>query len=241
MLLLLFVIIRVNAYIYNTVVEREKTILKIEELERLRMEQIKKNKNKCKNKCKCKSWSISRFTSRSTSRSTSMSTIGPFLDKELNEAYWYDPREYKKGNIRPYFEKKYEIAKLKAEISKDFLFISREDLLKLLPFGIAPENFWLSDSDYSEDTIRVNIKDPQTSDWVQKFVRAPIIPPTENRPFFLGYYRNYQHISNIQYYAINIRKWMEFILSNTEFAEVCAVLVNSINENIDREELNKFE
>ena len=45
MLLLLFVIIRVNAYIYNTVVEREKTILKIEELERLRMEQIKKNKN----------------------------------------------------------------------------------------------------------------------------------------------------------------------------------------------------
>jgi hypothetical protein len=183
------------------------------------MEQIKKNKNKCKNKCKCRSINN-----------------GPTFDKELNEAYWYDPREYYiEGNIRPYFEKKYEIAKLKAEISKDFLFISREDLLKLLPFGIAPENFWLSDPDYSEDTIRVNIKDPQTSDGVQKFVRAPIIPPTENRPFFLGYYRNYQQISNIQYYAINIRKWMEFILSNTEFAEVCAVLVNSINENIDRE------
>lgn len=211
MLLLLFVIIRVNAYIYNTVVEREKTILKIEELERLRMEQIKKNRNKV------------RFN------------YGPTLDKERNDAYWYDSREFQIGNVRPYFEKKYEIAKLKAEISKDFLFISREDLLKLLPFGIAPENFWLSDPDYSEDTIRVNIKDPQTSDGVQKFVRAPIIPPIENRPFFLGYYRYYQNISNIQYYAINIRKWMEFILSNTEFAEVCAVLVNSINENINRE------
>lgn len=111
---------------------------------------------------------------------------------------------------------KNEIDTLKAQIDPDILYISAEDLKKLLPLGMTCD--FGPSHDYEKDTTKVNTEAATIFNLGSPdYVRAPI---------YTTYFKG------VEYFAINMKKYLELVDSNIKFANVAQELTKVIEKNM---------
>lgn len=121
-------------------------------------------------------------------------------------------REEIKANIAHTNNK---ISILEAEINEDYLFLTGEQLMSFLPYGIT-KDFGAS-PDFEPETTKVNTESSSVFNFLSpSYVRAPITQA---------------NIGLQDVYAINIKKWFELIESNMQFANFANKLTIAIEEN----------
>jgi hypothetical protein len=103
---------------------------------------------------------------------------------------------------------------LKAEIDEDYLFLTRDELMDLLPFGIRKD--FAASPDFKPGTTKVNTG-PYSLFYTQDYVRAPI---TE------------AYIGLPDVYAVNINGWLNMIKNNMQLANFAmTTIVNEANNS----------